>query len=113
MHGKLTFVSKATAINTDFFLKAMEMPLLLYNSFYQKIVGGLGACNAYAILGSFSGIGGAATNAVIAFDRFKAISSPMDGKTTGGQAIFFIILTWAWSMPFTSKTEVLKTPNQF
>lgn len=82
------------------------MPLLLYNSFYQKIIGGLGACNAYAILGSFSGIGGAATNAVIAFDRFKAISSPMDGKTTGGQAIFFIILTWAWSMPFTSETKL-------
>lgn len=58
-------------------------------------------CNIYAILGSFSGIGGAATNAVIAYDRFKAISSPLDGKTTKGQAVLFVIFTWAWSIPFT------------
>lgn len=83
------------------FCMMIEMPMLLYNSFSQKIVGGEAACNAYAILGSFSGIGGAATNAVIAYDRYKAISSPLDGKVTKGQAVFFVILTWAWSMPFT------------
>ena len=80
---------------------AFEMPLLLYNSFYQKIIGGETACITYAVLGSFSGIGGAATNAVIAFDRFKAISSPMDGKMKTGQAILFVIVTWVWTMPFT------------
>lgn len=57
----------------------------------------------YAVLGSFSGIGGASTNAVIAYDRFKTISSPLDGKLTKGQAITFIILTWVWTMPFTSE----------
>jgi r-opsin len=79
----------------------LEMPMLLYNSFSQKIVGGELFCNIYAILGSFSGIGGAATNAVIAYDRFKTISSPLDGKLSKGQAVFFIILTWLWSTPFT------------
>lgn len=79
----------------------LEMPMLLYNSYFQKIVGGDLACTVYSVLGSFSGIGGAATNAAIAFDRFKTISSPLDGKLNKGQAIAIIILTWAWSMPFT------------
>ena len=43
------------------FCMMLEMPMLLYNSSMQKIIGGSIACNAYAILGSFSGIGGAAT----------------------------------------------------
>ena len=47
----------------------LEMPMLLYNSYYQKIMGGDFACTIYAVLGSFSGIGGASTNAVIAYDR--------------------------------------------
>lgn len=77
--------------------------MLLYNSYYQKIIGGDTFCTIYAVLGSFSGIGGASTNAVIAYDRFKTISSPLDGKLTKGQAVTFIILTWVWTMPFTSK----------
>lgn len=79
----------------------LEMPLLLYNSAFQRVVGGTTWCTIYAILGSFSGIGGACTNAVIAYDRFKTISSPMDGKLNRGQAFFLILLTWLWTMPFT------------
>lgn len=78
----------------------LEMPLLLYNSFFQRIIGGETWCSIYALLGSFSGIGGAATNAVIAYDRYKTISSPLDGKLNTGQALFFIILTWVWTLPF-------------
>jgi r-opsin len=79
----------------------LEMPLLIYNSGAQRIIGGESLCTLYAIFGSFSGIGGAATNAVIAYDRYKTISSPLDGKLNKSQAILFIILTWLWSMPFT------------
>lgn len=79
----------------------LEMPLLLYNSYYQRIIGGDLACTIYAVLGSFSGIGGSATNAAIAYDRYKTISSPIDGKLSKGQAILLVILTWFWSMPFT------------
>lgn len=68
----------------------LEMPMLLYNSYFQKIMGGDTACTIYAVLGSFSGIGGAATNAVIAYDRFKTISSPLDGKLNKGQAMAFM-----------------------
>jgi r-opsin len=79
----------------------IEMPLLLLNSYHQRIVGGETYCNVYAVLGSFSGIGGAATNAAIAYDRFKTISSPLDGKLNKGQALFLCVVTWIWSIPFT------------
>jgi r-opsin len=79
----------------------LEMPMLLYNSYYQRMMGGEFACALYAAFGSFSGIGGAATNAAIAYDRFKTISSPLDGKLNRGQAMFFCILTWLWTLPFT------------
>lgn len=79
----------------------IEMPMLLYNSFSQRIMGGESACIAYAVLGSFSGIGGAATNAAIAYDRYKTISSPLDGKLNKGQVFIYIIITWIWTIPFT------------
>lgn len=79
----------------------LEMPMLIYNSYYQRLMGGDISCTIYAVLGSFSGMGGAATNAAIAYDRYKTISSPLDGKLSKGQAGFFIIITWLWSLPFT------------
>lgn len=51
----------------------LEMPLLITNSFYQRPVGYQLGCDIYAVLGSLSGIGGAITNAVIAFDRYKYV----------------------------------------
>ena len=80
---------------------ALDMPMLLYNSFYQRIVGGEIACMLYAAFGSFSGIGGATTNAVIAYDRYKTIADPLNGKLSKCKALFFIFATWAWTLPFT------------
>nr|BAP11269.1 B-sensitive opsin [Graphium macleayanum] len=79
----------------------MEMPLLIINSFYQHPIGFQLGCDIYAILGSISGIGGAITNAVIAFDRYKTISCPLDGRINKVQASLLIVFTWLWSMPFT------------
>nr|APY20524.1 short wavelength sensitive opsin [Chrysis viridula] len=82
-------------------LMTMEMPLLLINSFVQRIVGGPIACDIYAALGSVSGIGSAINNAAIAFDRYRTISCPIDGRLNGKQAALIILITWFWSMPFT------------
>jgi r-opsin len=79
----------------------LEMPLLIYNSYYQRIMGGDMFCTIYAVLGSFSGIGGSATNAAIAYDRYKTISDPIEGKLSKGKAVMLIICTWFWSIPFT------------
>nr|BAJ22052.1 B-sensitive opsin [Parnassius glacialis] len=79
----------------------LEMPLLIMNSFYQYPVGFQLGCDIYGIIGSLSGIGGAITNAVIAFDRYKTISCPLDGRINKVQAYLLILFTWIWAMPFT------------
>lgn len=52
-------------------LMMIEMPMFIANSFHQRLLGYEIGCDIYATLGSLSGIGGAMTNAVIAFDRYK------------------------------------------
>jgi r-opsin len=52
-------------------LMMLEMPMFIVNSFNQRLLGYEIGCDIYAVLGSLSGIGGAITNAVIAFDRYK------------------------------------------
>lgn len=49
----------------------VEMPMFIVNSFSERLIGSDIGCGIYAALGSVSGIGGAITNAVIAFDRYK------------------------------------------
>lgn len=82
-------------------LMMLEMPMFLVNSFSERLVGyGIG-CSVYAAFGSLSGIGGAISNAVIAFDRYRTISNPLDGRLSRVQAGLLICLTWLWATPFT------------
>lgn len=83
------------------FIMMLEMPMFIVNSFTEKIMGSDTGCNIYAALGSVSGIGGAITNAVIAFDRYKTISDPLDGRLSKPQAGILIAITWLWTLPFT------------
>ncbi|CAG5093960.1 Similar to BLOP: Opsin [Cotesia congregata] len=82
-------------------LMALEMPLLIVNSFLERPVGWQLGCDIYSALGSVSGIGSAINNAAIAFDRYKTISCPIDGRLNSKQAGVIIALTWFWTMPFT------------
>lgn len=50
----------------------IEMPMFIFNSFSERLLGYDTGCTIYAALGSFSGIGGAITNAMIAYDRYKS-----------------------------------------
>ncbi|XP_045510437.1 opsin-3-like [Colias croceus] len=95
--------SNMFVINLALFDLAMmgEMPHLILNSFYQRMLGYELGCDIYAVLGSLSGIGGAMTNAVIAYDRYKTISSPIDGRINRTQATLLVIFTWLYAMPFT------------
>ncbi|XP_055379315.1 opsin-3-like [Condylostylus longicornis] len=79
----------------------LEMPMFLVNSAVEYIVGFESACNIYAALGSISGQGAAITNAMIAFDRYRTISSPIDGRLNYVQATFLVIFTWFYATPFT------------
>lgn len=82
-------------------LMMCEMPMFLVNSFSERLVGYETGCAVYAALGSLSGIGGAISNAVIAFDRYRTISNPLDGRLNRVQAGLLIVMTWLWTMPFT------------
>ncbi|XP_041986333.1 opsin-3-like [Aricia agestis] len=82
-------------------LMMFEMPMLIVNSFYQTMLGYQLSCDIYAAFGAMSGIGGAMQNAIIAFDRYKTISSPLDGRITNVQAMILIVFTWIWTLPFT------------
>ncbi|XP_012271890.1 opsin, blue-sensitive [Orussus abietinus] len=81
-------------------LMALEMPMLIVNSFLERMMFWEVGCDVYAILGSISGIGSAINNAAIAFDRYKTISCPIDGRLNGKQAGIIVAFTWFWALPF-------------
>jgi r-opsin len=39
-------------------------------------------------------------NAAIAYDRYKTISSPLDGKLTKNTVLMLILFIWLWATPF-------------
>ncbi|XP_012257660.1 opsin, blue-sensitive [Athalia rosae] len=78
----------------------LEMPMLITNSFLERMIGWQLGCDIYATLGSIAGIGSAINNAAIAFDRYRTISCPIDGRLNGKQAAVIVALTWFWSLPF-------------
>lgn len=81
-------------------LMATEMPMLIINSFLERTIGWETGCDVYALLGAISGMGQAITNAAIAFDRYRTISCPIDGRLSGKQAMVLVLLTWFWALPF-------------
>ncbi|XP_054009056.1 opsin, blue-sensitive [Hylaeus anthracinus] len=82
-------------------LMGFEMPMLIVNCFMERMMAWEVGCNVYAVLGSISGFGQAISNAVIAFDRYRTISCPIDGRLNSKQAAVIIALTWFWVTPFT------------
>ena len=52
---------------------AFEIPMLIVNSFLERMIGWEMGCDIYAALGGVSGMGSAITNAAIAFDRYKFV----------------------------------------
>ncbi|XP_036144477.1 opsin, blue-sensitive isoform X2 [Monomorium pharaonis] len=81
-------------------LMAMEMPMLIVNSFLERTIGWETGCDVYALFGGISGMGQSITNAVIAFDRYRTISCPIDGRLNGKQAMVLAFFTWFWTLPF-------------
>ncbi|XP_043785764.1 opsin, blue-sensitive [Apis laboriosa] len=83
-------------------IMAFEMPMLVINSFMERMIGWEVGCDVYSVFGSISGMGQAITNAAIAFDRYRTISCPIDGRLNSKQAAIIIAFTWFWVTPFTA-----------
>nr|QCC70517.1 blue opsin [Matsumurasca onukii] len=81
-------------------LMMLNMPMLVANSFFQRPIGWQEGCNIYALFGSIAGIGSAINNAIIAYDRYRTIAFPLDGRLTMKQALMMIVFAWAYAMPF-------------
>ncbi|XP_076757600.1 rhodopsin 5 [Xylocopa sonorina] len=93
-------------------IMAFEMPMFLVNSFLERMIGWEVGCDIFAMLGSVSGMGQSITNAAIAFDRYRTISCPIDGRLNSKQAAVIIALTWFWVAPF-SVLPLLKTWGRY
>ncbi|XP_065333559.1 opsin, ultraviolet-sensitive-like [Cloeon dipterum] len=83
------------------FMMMLKAPIVIYNSLYEGYELGLWGCQIFATMGAYSGIVQATTNLCIGYDRYKNISSPLDGQMSKKKAFFFILLTWAWATPWT------------
>uniref|UniRef100_A0A1B0A895 G-protein coupled receptors family 1 profile domain-containing protein n=1 Tax=Glossina pallidipes TaxID=7398 RepID=A0A1B0A895_GLOPL len=79
---------------------AANMPHYLVNTVLGYFPGGDLACDIYAVLGGISGTGAAICNALIAYDRYKTISNPIDGRLNYLQVCLLIALSWVWNVPF-------------
>ncbi|XP_055906390.1 opsin Rh5 [Eupeodes corollae] len=74
--------------------------VFLGNSIWGRMLGDDLGCNIYAFMGGIAGVGAAISNAMIAFDRYKTISSPIDGRLNAFQVSMLIVVTWFWAIPF-------------
>ncbi|KAL0102481.1 hypothetical protein PUN28_018038 [Cardiocondyla obscurior] len=81
-------------------LMATEMPMLIINSFLERTIGWETGCDVYALFGAISGMGQADRQRANAFDRYRTISCPIDGRLNGKQAMVFALFTWFGALLF-------------
>lgn len=53
------------------FIMMLKTPVFIVNSLNEGPVWGKLGCDVFGLMGSYAGVGGAVTNAAIAFDRYK------------------------------------------
>nr|WIU64933.1 UVS opsin [Gonodactylaceus falcatus] len=82
------------------FIMMVKTPIFIINSFNEGPIWGKTGCDVFALLGNYSGIGGAMTNAAIAYDRYKTIAKPFEGKMTHGKALIIVLGTWLYASPW-------------
>ncbi|XP_071448172.1 opsin, blue-sensitive [Hetaerina americana] len=81
-------------------LMMSKLPMFVLNSAVEGQIFGKIGCDIYGLIGSYSGMGAAITNAAIAFDRYRTIAFPLDGRLGMKAAIGLVIFTWFWATPF-------------
>ncbi|XP_037790766.1 opsin, ultraviolet-sensitive-like isoform X1 [Penaeus monodon] len=82
------------------FIMMLKTPVFIINSFNEGPIWGKFGCDIFALMGSYSGISGAMTNAAIAYDRYKTIAKPFEPKIKSGTAFLMVLGTWAYATPW-------------
>nr|BAQ54878.1 opsin, short-wavelength sensitive type [Anax parthenope] len=91
------FVANLAIFDT---LMMSKLPVFVMNSIVEGQLFGKIGCDLYGVVGSYSGMGAAITNSAIAFDRYRTIAFPLDGRLGMKAAIGLVIGTWLWATPF-------------
>nr|BAQ54896.1 opsin, short-wavelength sensitive type [Epiophlebia superstes] len=81
-------------------LMMSKMPVFVINSVVEGQFFGKIGCDVYGLFGSYSGIGASITNAVIAYDRYRTLAFPLDGRLGMKQAMVLVAGTWIYATPF-------------
>nr|BAQ54902.1 opsin, short-wavelength sensitive type [Epiophlebia superstes] len=92
-----SFVANLAIFDT---LMMSKLPVFVMNSVVEGQLFGKIGCDLYGLVGSYSGMGAAVTNAAIAFDRYRTIAFPLDGRLGMKAAMGLIAFTWLWATPF-------------
>ncbi|CAB0002283.1 unnamed protein product [Nesidiocoris tenuis] len=82
------------------FVMMLKTPIFIYNSFNLGFALGHVGCQVFGAMGSFAGIGASATNAIIAYDRYRVIARPFAAKLTSAKAVLYLLLIWAYVSPW-------------
>ncbi|XP_045496087.1 opsin-2-like [Colias croceus] len=82
------------------FIMMLKAPIFIYNSAMRGFAAGALWCKIFAVMGSYSGIGAAMTNACIAYDRHSTITRPLDGRLSRGKVLLMIICIWIYTTPW-------------
>nr|ADQ01811.1 opsin protein [Leptuca pugilator] len=82
------------------FIMMLKTPVFIVNSFNEGPVWGKLGCDVFALMGSYAGIGGAVTNAAIAYDRYKTIAKPFEAKMSRSTAFLMVVGIWAYASPW-------------
>ncbi|XP_045596873.1 opsin, ultraviolet-sensitive [Procambarus clarkii] len=82
------------------FIMMLKTPVFIVNSFNEGPIWGKLGCDTFALMGSYSGVGGAVTNAAIAYDRYKTIAKPFEAKISRGTALMMVVGIWAYASPW-------------
>nr|BAQ54827.1 opsin, short-wavelength sensitive type [Tanypteryx pryeri] len=91
------FVANLAIFDT---IMMFKLPFFVMNSVVEGQLFGKIGCDVYSLAGSYSGMGAAITNAAIAFDRYRTIAFPLDGRLGMKAALGLVAFTWFWATPF-------------
>nr|BAQ54760.1 opsin, short-wavelength sensitive type [Somatochlora uchidai] len=91
------FVANLAVFDT---IMMFKLPFFVMNSVVEGQLFGKIGCDVYSLAGSYSGMGAAITNSMIAFDRYRTIAFPLDGRLGMKAALGLVGFTWLWATPF-------------